>query len=59
MDMILDIFTGYGVLDKEKKTVSLVFVSSGKRMQKNGGATRTLLSAFTQLEFFCEGLGRV
>ena len=59
MDMILYIFTGYGVLDKEKKTVSLVFVLSGKRMQKNGRATRTLLSAFTKLEFFCEGLGRV
>jgi hypothetical protein len=53
MDMILDIFTGYGVSDKEKKTVSLVYVSSGKRMQKYGRATRTLLSAFTQLEFFC------
>ena len=52
MDMILYIFTGYGVLDKEEKTVSLVFVLSGKRMQKNGRATRTLLSASQNWNFF-------
>lgn len=59
MDMILYSFTGYEVLDKEKKESESSICFNGKRMPKNGGATRTLLSSFTQLEFFGQGLGRV